>query len=69
MAVQERPSARFLPAESRNNEQQHSPRSRECDPGLYTAGTVLFTLLSAWFAASGVSQMATEKQMLAEAAV
>lgn len=36
---------------------------------LYTAGTVLFTLLSAWFAASGVSQMATEKQMLAEAAV
>lgn len=37
--------------------------------GLYTAGTVLFTLLSAWFAASGVSQMATEKQVIAEAAV
>ena len=36
---------------------------------IYTFGTGLFTVLTAWFVASGVSRLATEKQMLAEAAV
>lgn len=37
--------------------------------GFYTVGTVLFTLLTGWFVASGVSQMTTQKQIDAEAAV
>lgn len=37
--------------------------------GLYTVGTILFTLLAGWFFAAGVSQTTTEKQISAEAAV
>lgn len=36
---------------------------------IYTGGTVIFTLLTAWFMATGVSQMTTDKQITAEAAV
>ncbi|MDO5697313.1 MAG: hypothetical protein Q4G51_04995 [Dermatophilus congolensis] len=36
---------------------------------IYTFGTILFTLLTGWFMAAGVSEMTTDKQITAEAAV